>query len=469
MIGGWVGVLSGLMAITLGAQTPALSLAACGLVGDGRHDDTAAFQQALETARGRRLEGRPGAVYRITAALRMPEEVDLDLGGAHLQLVGTLGIPFRRATSEPPPLALSEPPRAGERTLDLASPPPAALQVGGWITLATEALAGRFPPAYAQVVRIAGSRVWVDRPFPLDLPGPVRAVPIQRKGRFRLVHGTIDGSGADPVVQAVWLQGYAQVTWEDVALTGLRGGETNLLLIQDCLEVTVRRCKLTGFSLVVSGEAINVWNARKVTIEGNAVDGEGFGIAAVRCDEVAIRGNTLLGRAQQRRQTSVRGVKVIGCQGALIQHNRIENYVTAVKSEDSGGTRILENQCLTTAPGDLTSFAIGASNQHPDPRYHGDLRIEGNTIRVCGGIGIFVDAGSPRTRILGNHLEGLGASGIYVAAGQGHIEGNDIRRAGQARPSPAIQATRSSRVVDNSPRGPGGDALAASALEEPKP
>lgn len=469
MRGGWVGALGWLMAVTLSAQAPSLRLAAFGVVGDGRHDDTVALQKALDTARGRPLEGAPGAVYRITAAIRLPEDVDLDLRGSRVDLVGTFNTPFGRYVVEGAPMNLTRAPTKGESTLELETKPPSDLLPGALVALRTQAMGGRMPPVYSHILRIDGTRLQLETEVPFDVPGPAQVVPVPRRGRFRFAHGWIDASKADPMVQFSWLKGYEHVVWEEVTITGVRSGEGNVVAILNCLDVEIRRCHLRDFSLNVSGEAINVWDSREVSIIGNDIDGEGFGIAVVRSDEVRIEENILRGRAGLPRQTSVRGVKVIGCRGAKVYSNHIRDYSSGVKSEDSGQTQILGNTILATAPGDPTSFAIGASNKHPDPRYHGDLRIEGNTIRGCGGIGIFVDAGSPRTRILGNHLEDLGASGIYVAAAQGHIEGNDIRRAGQARPSPAIQATGSSTVVGNGPPGLQGDPLRATILAEPKP
>jgi hypothetical protein len=472
MVRGWIKVLCVLLGANLAAQapipTPTLSLSACGLVGDGRHDDTVAFQKALDEAHGRRLEGVPGAVYRITAALRLPEDVDLDLQMGRLDLEGKFNTPFGRKVVEGAPLNLARLPTAGESVLELEAKPPTDLPIGSLVTLRTQALGGRMPPMYAHILRIEGTRLHLDQAVPCEVPGPAQVVPAPRRGRFRIAHGWIDASKAEPMVQFAWLQGYEQVRWEDVTISGVRGGEGNILAILNCLDVDIRQCHLRDFSLNVSGEAINVWDSRRVSVVGNDIDGEGFGIAVVRSDEVLIQENHLRGRVGLPRRTSVRGVKVIGCRGAKIISNHIEDYSTGVKSEDSGQTQILGNTIRGTAPSEPTSFAIGASNQHPDPRYHGGLRIEGNIVQRCGGIGIFLDAGSPRSILRKNRLEDLGTFGIYLAAAQGLVEGNTILRPGQARPSPAIQATRSSRVVDNGPRGPGGEALAATFLEEPK-
>ncbi|WP_420023761.1 hypothetical protein ACN9JG_06275 [Cereibacter azotoformans] len=57
-----------------------------GAPGDGVADDTGAFQAAVDI--GRRIIGRPGAVYRINGTVIIPDDRDIDLNGARLMRGG---------------------------------------------------------------------------------------------------------------------------------------------------------------------------------------------------------------------------------------------------------------------------------------------------------------------------------------------------------------------------------------------
>ena len=65
-----------------------------GAAGNGRADDSAALQQALDAAgaaRGGTVKGTPGAVYRAARAPIIPDDVRLDLNGATIELAFAAG------------------------------------------------------------------------------------------------------------------------------------------------------------------------------------------------------------------------------------------------------------------------------------------------------------------------------------------------------------------------------------------
>lgn len=398
-------------------STPTVALLSdLGAKGDGVADDSLAFQKGADLAAripGTVLVGETGRVYVIRRGINVGGEFQLDLRGATVKPTGAFSNLFYRPPPATTDFAVTAGLKEGGALLTLKAAD--GLAPGDLVRVSTKALSGRLVPSYRTVQQVRGSEISLNGPLTYGYPEQSVLQKLTLQGTFAVRDGTVDGAAWTDPNAVVFVGGYANVTIDGLVVTHCTGKTSNWLVPQNNRFVSIKNSHLVDNRITVSGEAINVWDSEQVTVDGNEVRGQGFGISVVRSDHALVQNNVLQGDAMgQPLSTSVRGIKCIACFGATFRANKVSNYVDAIKAEDSGQVLIEGNTVRDVSLGDLTSYAIAISNQNPDRERQGGHRILHNVIVGSGGNGIYLGPGSPRCVVEDNEIRNVGSFGIAI-------------------------------------------------------
>jgi parallel beta-helix repeat protein len=430
--------------IGLSAETPEMY----GAVGDGSTDDTAAIEAAA-TANGGFVTGTPGAIYKTEAGWNPPDNFVFDLNGATWRpQASSGGYGVERLITTTATFNVTSQ-AAGGISCDVGSDP-SAIADGSYCffestgTGATDARAD-WPPSVRTKRGSVSLTVGFDHIFPFAYAGTTTMRVVDMYDNFHVINGTIDCQ----LLNSNALGGFNVSGYRSIRYNNLR-------IINVVLDNVSTDYIINGSYFIDANASDNVIEyanrngtyfsfqlGRHAHVANNICDGDGFGINITNCDDAVVDSNNIKGRFYLGGSSlSIRGIKVIGNQSCRVTNNKIFNFDSGIKIEDTNGSLVSGNDV------EYCGVAINVSNQN-DNTSNGKHVIFGNRIRRCsntaGAINVGNDAGSPNNDILVNNvlvalnnIEDVDGVGIKLVGQNVSAVHNKITNWGQNATSAAI-------------------------------
>lgn len=434
-----------------------------GAIGDGVADDTTALTNLLKTGH-RVLGGGPQYIYRYTTTIAIPATVTSILAdwqgatlkptGASAPLIGNVN-PVSAATT-----TLTAAPTIGAVVVTVTSVTGLVVGQVFWISCAS------YPAYFGRIKVIAGTTITLDTAAPVAYAGTVNfTVYTTFVQRIDWRNFRFDGSALTAANAALG----QCMRWVGAKVVSLANGEyanfalpaavSTVVLCEAffCAQVDITSQWIHDSPLAVSavsGSAatIEVDECGQVSVSGNLIESDSFGINITRCTQARASGNILRGQrfwatATSSALASVRGIKITACAVAKWIDNDICDYVTPIKG-DLGFQIIVIGNVIRNVPGTgttgtlYTDSAIEIQPGAGDTNTHGIL-IHGNVIENVNGhgIGLSDNNGSNtaliQAQVIGNRIKGtkgfaVNFIGKDVAIIGNHIEDWDLAIVGTA-------------------------------------
>lgn len=420
------------------------------IAGDGVTDDTAGLQAAIDAADGKELLGEAGMEIRFTDTIDLPANLRWNLRGALLVPEMSDKNCFESASLVSTAYQVSSHAR-GNPAVTLSATP-SGLAAGDLVMFdlvsTTDPEDERVEPCYRNVVSVAGSTVTLTSGPNLTYAlngGTLYLRKVSFKKRCIIENGEVDlaGYAQTSTTPAVFrAEGYDLIRLEDLTLhngaqypNGSVGHYTSVLFWARTIEVKgVREPNSNAY-----GQICSAGEAQSVLLENNFRDGDGFGLAVQKCDRARIVGNTLIGRWNEQglSGSSIRGIKPHGCGALFVGENKVENYDSGIKIEDTPNCQLVGNnfaRCRT---------AINQSNQSANLAGSETL-VSCNVVRDTldtdpsgvNSAAVFIsNDSSVNTVVQGNIGARLTKDFIRLYADEGHVSGNKAREIGRTQAS----------------------------------
>ena len=375
-----------------------------GAVGDGVTDDKAAVISAATAGNGY-IKGSPGSIYRLelgTSSFTTPSTFVFDLNGATLKPIYTgTRYPWEVSLVTAATYALSSQVN-GAGFVTTVDNPPAGLAAGDTVMFESTGLGGNNPPSWRTVGSVSGTTTGLDRIIPFAYSGTVTMRKVTFAEKFIIENGTIDYSGIDDnALGGFNLSGYKLIRFNNLDLTNINfdraDGTDYVITAGYALSGEFRdiRCR----NAVKNGTFVNAGNHNYVNIESVVGQGDGFGINVFNTDYFSVERNDIMGRYQEGTTYSVRGIKIIGCREGTVRGNRVCNYDSGTKIENTAGVQVDGNSY------DWCGVSINFSSQAPLSSSYENNSFRNNKIRFntnTSGAIVVSDDTSNKTIISGN-------------------------------------------------------------------
>jgi hypothetical protein len=413
-----------------------------GAVGDGATDDTTAWTNAIATGH-RILGGGPQYTYKVTGTMTLSGSFVCDLQGATVKPTGN----FVFLNSS--------------QTLDITTTYTGSIAIGArsfTVTSATGIVAGdwcffqvnlnteesySYPPSFAQVTGVVGSTVTVDRAFQVAYPSSPTDATVSFihdgnwKSTFSLTNGICDGAGStyNSANQGTLAR---PAGFRDVIIDNLRLPNWNLLgnSADQCITI-VRAINAVVTRVRVSNSQGNshfleIFDSVSGEISGCTFDTDSFGPGMTRVDNSLTFGNTVIGRLAQNTanavspQRSVRGIKIYGCNYAVVYGNKVTDMQTGIRGQGCSRMLIAANTVVDCATDSGSSNALAIDNITNGAKCT-SLSVVDNIVEN-GGVGISVAASTSigRNTISRNHIRSMQGYAINVPTANSVVTDNHI-------------------------------------------
>lgn len=222
--------------------------------------------------------------------------------------------------------------------------------------------------SWKRVTAKTTSTITVDRPY--DFTFPATGLLIKKfvfrpdftaMGSLTLDCSTLS-AGASTSFMGLEIKGHRRVMLDGIAVEGWNkhAATQSPITVSYALNATVKNASGRGNDMTDS--LVSIANAAIARIEKTDLsDCDSFGISFSMCDRAESENNVLLGKWDERGSgfNSVRGVKFFRCASGHSTHDRVENYDSAWKIEDTGRLRITDPTCFNCNSG------INASHYEP--------------------------------------------------------------------------------------------------------
>lgn len=351
-----------------------------GAVGDGVADDTTAIEDAA-TANGGYVTGTPGATYLLdldATGWNPPATFVFDLNGATLKpsYTGTT-YAIEKSINSVATYALSAQVN-GAVSVTTVDNPPSGLTAGDTVMFYSDGLGGSNPPSWRRVASVSGTTTGLDRIIPFAYSGSITMRKVALYEKFVIENGTVDYSLIDNnALGGINVSGYKYFRCSNLDITNVnfdRADGTDFVITSGyCLVSIAKDIRIQN--AVKNGTFINAGNHEYANIEGVVGRGDGFGINVFNTDFYSIERNDIMGRYQEGTTYSTRGIKVIGCREGTVRANRVANYDSGTKIENTAGVQVDGNSY------DWCGVSINYSNQSPLSTSYENNSIRNNKIR----------------------------------------------------------------------------------------
>lgn len=412
------------------AQTPE----AFGAVGDGISNDLAAVISAATAGNGY-IKGSPGSIYRLelgTSSFTTPSTFVFDLNGATLKPIYTgTRYPWEVSLVTAATYALSSQVN-GAGFVTTVDNPPAGLAAGDTVMFESTGLGGNNPPSWRTVGSVSGTTTGLDRTIPFAYSGTVTMRKVTFAEKFIIENGTIDYSGIDDnALGGFNLSGYKLIRFNNLDLTNINfdraDGTDYVITAGYALSGEFRdiRCR----NVTKNGTFVDAGQFGDVSVEGIVGQGDGFGINIYNSDFYSVERNDIHARYQEGTTYSVRGIKIIGCRAGTVRANRITNYDSGIKVQNTAGS-IIDGNTI-----EWCGIGINNSSQSPLSTSYENNTIRNNRIRYStntAGAIVVSDDTSNKTIVSGNLITEAYGPGIRADGLVLHIVDNLIYNWGRS-------------------------------------
>lgn len=369
--------------------------------------------------------GGPTYTYRMDSEVELPVYCDLDLQGATIKPNGAVRGFVHRAAGLTSVVAatVNSGATAGSRSVVVASA--TSLAVGQWVAFSSNDAghqAGSWPVNWARITDVSGTTIEIDVPIKVTYNATVTMTAYAsttfagtawiRNGTVDLVNSTYTATSGS----AFRLCGYALLML-DVQVKNFAVANTGFVATQvfNCLEVLLGGRYIDG---VTTGNAIDVQNVRTLQVPHLTIDGGGFGINCIRCDDVQIGLLKIQGRRHYEydetgTSTSTRGLKFIGCPCPQINTIACHDLLSGLKIESNFRGQITNFAAFNCAYASTADVAINFSGTPVGDNQFGwnvaNLNVDG-----CGGVGVYVSqADEGRYNFTNVYLRNCASHGMY--------------------------------------------------------
>lgn len=324
-----------------------------GAIGNGVADDTVPWNDGLAEQDGSTLFGTPGAVYKITAPLIVPNDIILDGRGATLKPYGDILL-FANTNIIPSatvPIAdeatvrvgIASGATIGSRTIIVSSA--AGLVVGQRTQVRSNNAPTEedndYPASWSKITNIVGTTVTIEEPLLFTYLGTVtlRAYSSMR-GRVIFKNFTIDLSATTYTASlvlgsAINLNTYEMVIFENIKLIGMNNTARTIVPIgtYNCVKVITDKLEAID-NIGVSGIVDHRFSATVSHSDIN-LSGSHFGANDSSCGKITYFGGSIFGRKSEDSTRSIRAIKSQGSGCLHVIGTVFNDYETAIKNQDT--------------------------------------------------------------------------------------------------------------------------------------
>lgn len=341
---------------------------------------------------------------------------------------------------------------AGSNVVTL-SVAPTGVVVGDWVGVLqpVDPTGNGYAKQWARVIATGALTVTVDKPYDWTPPSVgnllkkfVFRPDFELRGDLTLDCTDITADAGITSFQPIVMNGNARATVDGVSFENWTKSTTSFGMIKAAFardvfieKVRARNCAFpAGISTVV--------DSGRVTYRDCDISGcNAFGLASSQCDRAVYLHNEVSGRYDKGAGSvwSVRGLKPVRCFDVVMEGNRVSNYDTAIKPEDSGRIHASNNKvfdCNSGWNGSHYELTYGITSRHT---------LVNNQFERIQTVAINQDGDD--IQIFGGHIRDCEQEAISVTT-KAIIEGVHIHNFDTAVPGtyPAISLTGTNSFID---------------------